>query len=92
VVVVAAGSLVARHRHARGVGRQQLRWVALGAGLAALALLVAVAFVAVSNDGMVAAATGTCVTLLPLAIGASILRCRLCDIDASSAAPSPTRC
>jgi hypothetical protein len=35
-VVVASGSLVIRFRRARGVERQQLRWVALAAGLVAL--------------------------------------------------------
>jgi hypothetical protein len=42
-MVVAAGSLVVRFRRTRGVERQQLRWVALAAGLvaagAALALV-----------------------------------------------------
>jgi hypothetical protein len=42
-MVVAAGSLVVRFLRARGVERQQLRWVALAAGLvvagAALALV-----------------------------------------------------
>jgi hypothetical protein len=36
-VVVAAGSLVVRFRRAHGVERLQLRWVALAAGLVALA-------------------------------------------------------
>jgi hypothetical protein len=42
-LVVAAGSLVGRFRHARGVERQQPRWLALAAAVAAVALLIAVA-------------------------------------------------
>jgi peptidoglycan/LPS O-acetylase OafA/YrhL len=79
--VAAAGSLVVRFRRARGVERQQLRWLAFAAALAAVALLVAVAGGAMANDGVVLAALGTCVALLPLATGASILRYRLYDLD-----------
>ena len=42
-LVVGAGSLVGRFRRARGTERQQLRWLAWGAALAAVALLVAMA-------------------------------------------------
>jgi hypothetical protein len=80
--VVAAASLVVRFRRARGVERQQLCWLAVGAALAAVALLVAVATaVVVGNDAVVAAAVGTCVALLPLATGAAILRYRLYDLN-----------
>ena len=37
--------------------------------------------VAMANDSLVLAALGTCVALLPLATGASILRYRLYDLD-----------
>jgi hypothetical protein len=80
-LVAAAGSLVVRFRRARGVERQQLRWLAVGAALAAVALLVAVAAGAMSKDGVVLAAVGSCVALLPLATGAAILRYRLYDLD-----------
>jgi hypothetical protein len=80
-LVAAAGSLVVRFRRARGVERQQLRWLAFAAALAAVALLVAVAGGAMAKDGVVLAALGTCVALLPLATGASILRYRLYDLD-----------
>jgi hypothetical protein len=39
-VIAAAGSLVVRFRRARGTERQQLRWLAFAAALAAVALLV----------------------------------------------------
>jgi hypothetical protein len=80
-LVAAAWSLVVRFRRARGVERQQLRWLALGAALAAVALLVAVAGGAMAKDGVVLAALGTCVALLPLATGAAVLRYRLYDLD-----------
>jgi hypothetical protein len=80
-LVGAAGSLVVRFRRARGTERQQLRWLAVGAALAAMALLVAVAAGAMGRDGVVLAALGTCVALLPLATGAAILRYRLYDLD-----------
>jgi hypothetical protein len=80
-LVAAAWSLVVRFRRARGTERQQLRWLALGAALAAVALLVAVAGGAMAKDGLVLAALGTCVALLPLATGAAVLRYRLYDLD-----------
>jgi hypothetical protein len=80
-LVAAAWSLVVRFRRARGLERQQLRWLALGAALAAVALLVAVAGGAMAKDGLVLAALGTCVALLPLATGAAVLRYRLYDLD-----------
>jgi hypothetical protein len=80
-LVVAAWSLVLRFRRARGVERQQLRWLAVGASLAAVALLVAVAAATQSKDALVLAAAGGCVAILPLATGAAILRYRLYDLD-----------
>jgi hypothetical protein len=80
-LVVAAGSLVVRFRRARGLQRLRLRWLAVGAALAALALLVAVVAAAMSKEPVVAAAFGVCVAVLPLATGAAILRYRLYDID-----------
>jgi hypothetical protein len=80
-LVIAAWSLVLRFRRARGVERQQLRWLAVGAALAALALVVAVAAAVQSRDGVVLAALGTCVAVLPLVTGAAILRYRLYDLD-----------
>jgi len=53
----------------------------VGAALAAVALLVAVAAGAMAKEGVVLAALGTCVALLPLATGAAILRYRLYDLD-----------
>ena len=77
-----AGSLVLRFRRARGVERLQLRWLVVGAVLAAVALLVAVVALQSPDAGdLFQVAFGLCLALLPLATGAAILRYRLYDID-----------
>jgi hypothetical protein len=80
---VGAWSLVRRYRRARGIERQQLRWLALAGGvLGALLLLVAlVAGLAFTADAVVLTSLALCVALLPLTTGAAILRYRLYDID-----------
>jgi uncharacterized membrane protein YfcA len=65
-LIVAAVSLL-RFRRARGVLRQQLRWLAL----AAVAMLVAAIAALTLHDSVVLTALGVCVALLPLATGAS---------------------
>jgi hypothetical protein len=82
-LLVGAVSLVGRFRRARGVERQQLRWLAWGAGLAAVLLLVALAGLAIERPGfnLFNVALGVCLALLPLATGAAILRYRLYDLD-----------
>jgi hypothetical protein len=76
-------SLLLRFRHAHGLERLQLRWLAVGAALAAVALLVSLtALVTEDSNGYVFdAALGVCVLVLPLATGAAILRYRLYDLD-----------
>ena len=80
-VVVGAASLVVRFRRARGVERQQLRWVASAAVLAVVGAVVALGGVAVGATALVTWAIGACFAVLPLAIGAAILRYRLYDLD-----------
>jgi hypothetical protein len=81
-LLVGAGSLVVRFRRARGTERQQLRWLAYAAALAAGLLLVAlVAGFLPANDNVTFASLSLGVALLPLATGAAILRYRLYDID-----------
>jgi hypothetical protein len=79
--MVAAGSLVVRFRRARGVERQQLRWVAWAAALVALTAITALASAALGLSEVLDWAAGVCVALLPLATGAAILRYRLYDLD-----------
>jgi hypothetical protein len=81
-LMAGAGSLLSRFRRAHGLERLQLRWLAWGAALAAVALLVALTALVVEGDSVVLqAAVGICVALLPLATGAAILRYRLYDLD-----------
>jgi hypothetical protein len=80
-VLVGAGSLVGRFRRARGTERQQLRWLALAAALAAGLLLVGLVAGYLGRDAVVFASLTLCVALLPLATGAAILRYRLYDLD-----------
>jgi hypothetical protein len=82
-LIVGPVSLLLRFRRARGLERLQLRWLALGAALAAMSFAVSmIALVIEDSDGWVfQAALGISVAVLPLATGAAILRYRLYDID-----------
>ena len=81
-LVLAAGSLVIRFRRSRGVERQQLRWVALAAALVALGWTAALAGLALGTPALLGSLiTQFCIALLPVAIGAAILRYRLYDLD-----------
>jgi hypothetical protein len=80
-VVVGAASLVVRFRRARGVERQQLRWVAWAAAVAVLGAAVALGGLAVGATAVVTWAISISFAVLPLALGAAILRYRLYDLD-----------
>jgi signal transduction histidine kinase len=82
-LVVGAWSLVVRFRHAHGTERQQLRWVAFAAAVTVPPTAVVGVGVAVGAEGSVPVvlAAGVCMVLLPLAVGAAILRYRLYDLD-----------
>jgi hypothetical protein len=81
--LAAAWSLVVRFRRARGTERQQLRWIALAAVLTVTALLGLGSLLAagITDPVLLGWATAVCITLLPLATGAAILRYRLYDLD-----------
>jgi hypothetical protein len=80
-VLVGAGSLVVRFRRARGIERQQLRWLVLAAALTGVGMLASVVLIAAGNESLVGWVSGVCVVLLPLAVGAAVLRYRLFDLD-----------
>jgi hypothetical protein len=80
-VAVAAGSLVVRFRRARGVERLQLRWVALAARLVTLAGVGVLCGLAVGATDVITWGIGSCAAIVPVAIGAAILRYRLYDLD-----------
>jgi hypothetical protein len=80
-VAVAAGSLVVRFRRAHGVERQQLRWVALAAALMLLAGPIVLVPVALESPILVNWVSAVWVMVLPVAVGAAVLRYRLYDLD-----------
>jgi hypothetical protein len=80
-VVVGAASLVVRFRRAHGVERQQLRWLAWAAAVAVLGAAVALGGLAVGATAVVTWAISSTFAVMPLAIGAAILRYRLYDLD-----------
>jgi len=85
LIFVAAASLVWRLRHARGVERQQIKWVAYagalggGASLPTYTILEAVDLRWLHMVGYVAALVG--ILGVPTAVGIAILRYRLYEID-----------
>ncbi|HYJ71365.1 MAG TPA: hypothetical protein VE265_02690, partial [Actinomycetota bacterium] len=81
VILGGAVSLVTRFRHARGVERQQLRWVGLAAALTGVAMLATGVLVAVGDLALAGWASVIGTVFLPLAAGAAILRYRLYDLD-----------
>jgi hypothetical protein len=73
----AAGSLITRWRRARGVERQQLKWLAYAA-----AMLVVVTILSDFLPHGIYVVVSTSMTLLfPLAMGIAVVRYRLYDID-----------
>jgi N-terminal 7TM region of histidine kinase len=80
-LVAAAASLVGRFRRARGVERQQLRWVAFGTALVALLGVVHLTAFALGAYDLAPLAGGLNPPILSAAIGAAILRYRLYDLD-----------
>ena len=78
-VVAGAVSLVLRYRRARGVQRQQLKWLALAAAMVGLGFVF---LVGTAGDAEWAGAfTAISILLLPVLVGVAILRYRLYDID-----------
>jgi hypothetical protein len=77
VAVAATASLIVRFRRARGVERQQLKWLAYAAGVLALASVIQDSWL----GGWATAAVDVALLAIPTAIGVAILRYRLYDID-----------
>ena len=80
-VVVGGVSLVVRFRRARGVERQQLRWVASAAVVAAAGIPLAMVGIWIDSAAVVGVAVLGSAAVLFLAITAAILRYRLYDLD-----------
>jgi hypothetical protein len=86
-VLIAIAAIIARFRAARGIERQQLKWLALLAvvGVAVLALLLVIAQFANLDTGTGQVLAGVVLGLLSmapaLAAAVAILRYRLYDVD-----------
>jgi hypothetical protein len=80
-IPLAAGSLVVRFRRARGVERQQLRWLAVAAAPVAVAVAALATQALTGSEVDLGWLAGICLAVLPLGIGAAILRYRLYDLD-----------
>jgi hypothetical protein len=85
-IPLGAWSLVVGFGRARGVERQQLRWVTLAAApVAAAPVAVAAAALATQaltgNEVDLGWLVGLCLAVFPLGIGAAVLRYRLYDLD-----------
>jgi MFS family permease len=76
-VFAAAGSLIVRWRRARGVERQQLKWLAYAAGLLVVAQLSA----SMLPRPLFLVVSYTAALLFPVATGIAVVRYRLYDID-----------
>jgi hypothetical protein len=80
-VPLGAWSLVVRFGRARGTERQQLRWVALAAAPVAVAVAALATQALTGNQVDLGWLVGVCLAVLPLGIGAAVLRYRLYDLD-----------
>ncbi len=80
-IVASAASMVVRLRRARGVERQQLKWVASAAALFAAVCLVTAATLQAEYGAVGQIAVLLAYSAIPLAAGIAILRHRLYDID-----------
>ena len=80
-IPVGAWSLVVRFRRARGMERQQLRWLSVGVAPVAVAVAALAVQALTGSEVNLNWLPGVCLAILPLAIGAAILRYRLYDLD-----------
>jgi hypothetical protein len=80
-IPVGAWSLVVRFRRARGVERQQLRWLLVAAAPVAVAVAALATQALTGSEVDLGWLAGVCLAVLPVAIGAAILRYRLYDLD-----------
>jgi signal transduction histidine kinase len=79
VIGLAVAAVVVRRRHAKGVEREQLRWLTFAGGVTAMCI---VALIFAGPWGAVPAAiTLVAVVALPLGVTVAIVRYRLYDID-----------
>jgi hypothetical protein len=81
-VLAAVASLVVRFRHARGVERQQLKWVVYAVVMVGCFTLLVEAANLIDRSELAADAMyALVIVLIPVPVGLAILRYRLYDID-----------
>jgi hypothetical protein len=80
-IPIGAWSLAVRFGRSRGVERQQLRWLSVGVVPVAVVVAALAAQALTGNEIDLGWLPGVCLAILPLAIGAAILRYRLYDLD-----------
>jgi signal transduction histidine kinase len=84
VLLICAGSLVLRFRRARGDERQQLLWVAVGAGVTLAAVSVQIAVVALfpapHRTVLAGSIAGVFLAASPVTVGVAVLQYRLYDL------------
>lgn len=80
-IVGSAASLIVRFRRARGVQRQQIKWLAYAGGVAAVAIPITFAGSGLWGDDATSVVSMVTILGLPVAAGIAILRHRLYDID-----------
>ncbi|HEX6676610.1 MAG TPA: hypothetical protein VF486_16490 [Actinomycetes bacterium] len=80
-IPVGAWSLVVRFRRARGVERLQLRWLVVATAPVGVAVAALATQALTGNEVDLGWLAGVCLAVLPLAIGAAVLRYRLYDLD-----------
>ena len=82
LAVAAAASVMVRYRRATGIERQQMKWLALEAGvLAAATAQTAFAQILIPDAKIPQVLFIASIALMPPAIGIAVLRYRLYDID-----------
>ena len=76
-LLAAAGSLIVRWRRARGIERQQLKWLAYAAAM----LVLLTVLTDILPHGLYVVMATSVTLLFPLATGIAVVRYRLYDID-----------
>ncbi len=81
-LALGSAAVIVRFRQARGLERQQLKWLALAAGIVAVAFVLYLVLVSqVSNQTVGATLVAIALLGIPVAVGIAIVRHQLFDID-----------
>jgi signal transduction histidine kinase len=83
ILAASGASLVVRFRRARGVERQQIKWVALAVAYVVVALVISEILLALDVSTLIAdgVVVGSAFLSIPVSIGVATLQYRLYDLD-----------